>query len=98
MTTFEYAPALESRSIVTIDSEYGHFINGSFTQGKNHFPTLNPSSEEILSQISLGGADEVDAAVDAARISYEAVWSKMSGKDRGKYLYRIARIMQERAR
>lgn len=98
MTTFEYAPALESRSIVTIDSEYGHFINGSFTQGKNHFPTLDPSSEEVLSQIALGGADEVDAAVDAARIAYEAVWSKMSGKDRGKYLYRIARIMQERAR
>ncbi len=98
MTTFEYAPALESRSIVTIDSEYGHFINGSFTKGKNHFPTLDPSSEEILSQIALGGADDVDAAVDAARIAYQSVWSKMSGRDRGKYLYRIARIMQERAR
>ncbi|HUW86823.1 MAG TPA: aldehyde dehydrogenase family protein [Candidatus Paceibacterota bacterium] len=98
MTTFEYAPALESRSIVTIDPEYGHFINGAFTPGKNHFPTLDPSSEEVLSQIALGGADEVDAAVDAARIAYEAIWSKMSGKDRGKYLYRIARIMQERAR
>ncbi len=98
MTTFEYAPALESRSIVSIEPEYGHFINGTFTRGKNHFPTLNPSSEEVLSQIALGGTDEVDAAVDAARIAYEAVWSKMSGKDRGKYLYRIARIMQERSR
>ncbi|MFZ2228122.1 MAG: aldehyde dehydrogenase family protein [Candidatus Nanopelagicaceae bacterium] len=98
MTTFEYAPALESRSIVRIEPEYGHFINGTFTRGKNHFPTLNPSSEEVLSQIALGGTDEVDAAVDAARIAYEAVWSKMSGKDRGKYLYRIARIMQERSR
>lgn len=98
MTTFEYAPALESRSIVTINSEYGHFINGSFTRGRDHFPTLNPSTEEVLSQIALGGADEIDAAVDAARIAYEAVWSKMNGRDRGKYLYRIARIMQERTR
>lgn len=98
MTTFDYAPALESRSIVTIDPEYGHFINGSFTRGKSHFSTLNPSTEEVLSQIALGGVDEVNAAVDAARIAYEAVWSKMSGKDRGKYLYRIARIMQERSR
>ena len=98
MSIFEYAPALESRSIVTIDSEYGHFINGTFTEGRNHFPTLDPSSEEVLSQIALGGVEDLDAAVKAARIAYESVWSKMSGKDRGKYLYRIARIMQERAR
>ena len=98
MTTFEYAPALESRSIVTINPAYGHFINGSFAEGKHHFPTLNPSNEEILSQIALGDSNDVDAAVDAARVAYESIWSKMSGRDRGKYLYRIARIMQERAR
>jgi aldehyde dehydrogenase (NAD+) len=94
----EYAPALESRSIVTIHPEYGHFINGSFTQGSNHFPTINPADEEVLSRIALGNAQEIDTAVDAARIAYESVWSKMSGKERGKYLYRIARILQERAR
>ena len=98
MSIFEYAPALESRSILTINSEYGHFINGAFREGKNHFPTLDPSNEEILSQIALGDSEDVDAAVDAARVAYESVWSKMSGRDRGKYLYRIARIMQERAR
>ena len=98
MTTFEYAPALESRSIVTIQPEYGHFINGRFLMGTHHFATINPSNEEVLSQIALGNADDIDRAVDAARIAYEATWSKMPGKERGKYLYRIARIMQERAR
>lgn len=98
MTIFEYAPALESRSIVTINPEYGHFINGAFTKGSNHFPSINPADEEILSHIALGNAQDLDAAVDAARVAYESVWSKMSGKERGKYLYRIARILQERAR
>lgn len=98
MTTFEYAPAPESRSIVTIDPQYGHFINGAFTKGANHFPSVNPANEEILSHIALGNAKDIDAAVDAARVAYESVWSKMPGKERGKYLYRIARILQERAR
>lgn len=98
MTTFEYAPALESRSIVTINPEYGHFINGAFTKGSNHFPSINPSDEEVLSRIALGNAQDIDAAVDAARVAYESTWSRMSGKERGKYLYRIARILQERAR
>lgn len=98
MTSFEYAPAPESRSIVTIDPQYGHFINGAFTKGANHFPSINPSNEEVLSHIALGNAKDIDAAVDAARVAYESIWSKMSGKERGKYLYRIARILQERAR
>ena len=98
MTSFEYAPAPESRSIVTIDPQYGHFINGNFTKGSNHFPSINPSNEEVLSHIALGNAKDIDTAVDAARVAYESVWSKMSGKERGKYLYRIARILQERAR
>lgn len=94
----EYAPALESRSIVTINPEYGHFINGAFTKGVNHFPSINPSNEEVLSHIALGNAQDIDTAVDAARVAYESIWSKMSGSERGKYLYRIARILQERAR
>ncbi len=94
----EYAPALESRSIVTIEPQYGHFINGAFTKGANHFASIDPSNEEILSHIALGNAQDVDAAVDAARVAYESIWSKMPGKERGKYLYRIARILQERAR
>jgi len=98
MTDFDYAPALESRSIVTIESEYGHFINGEFVKGANHFPTINPSNEEVLSQISLGGAQDIDRAVASGRVAFESTWSKMPGKERGKYLYRIARIMQERSR
>ena len=96
--TFEYAPAPESRAIVTIKPKYGHFIGGKFVPGAKHFPTINPATEEVLSQIALGGKADVDAAVKAARKAYANTWSKMSGKERGKYLYRIARIMQERAR
>ena len=96
--TFEYAPALESRAIVTIKPKYGHFINGSFIPGKKHFPTINPATEETLSHISLGSASDIDKAVAAAQKAYTKTWSKLSGKERGKYLYRIARILQERAR
>ncbi|ASY26706.1 aldehyde dehydrogenase family protein [Candidatus Planktophila versatilis] len=96
--TFEYAPAPESRAIVSIKPKYGHFINGSFVAGKKHFPTINPATEEVLSLISLGGVSDVDKAVAAAQKAYTKTWSKLSGKERGKYLYRIARILQERAR
>jgi aldehyde dehydrogenase (NAD+) len=96
--SFEYAPAPESRAVVSIKPKYGHFIGGKFVAGNKHFPTVNPATEEVLSQIALAGMPEVDAAVKAARKAYVSTWSKMSGKERGKYLYRIARIMQERAR
>ena len=96
--SFEYAPAPESRAVVSIKPKYGHFIGGKFVAGNKHFPTINPATEEVLSQIALAGKPEVDAAVKAARKAYTSTWSKMSGKERGKYLYRIARIMQERAR
>ena len=96
--SFEYAPAPESRAVVSIKPKYGHFIGGKFVAGSKHFPTVNPATEEVLSQIALAGKAEVDAAVKAARKAYTTTWSKMSGKERGKYLYRIARILQERAR
>ena len=96
--SFEYAPAPESRAVVSIKPKYGHFIGGKFVTGSNHFPTINPATEEVLSQIALAGKADVDAAVKAARKAYTTTWSKMSGKERGKYLFRIARIMQERSR
>ena len=96
--SFDYAPAPESRANVSIKPKYGHFIDGKFVTGRKHFPTINPATEEVLSQIALAGQAEVDAAVKAARRAYTASWSKMSGRERGKYLFRIARIMQERAR
>ncbi len=95
---FEYAAAPESRTIVNIKSKYGHFIDGKFVAGSKHFPTINPATEEILSHVAKAGKTEVDAAVKAARKAYLSTWSKMSGKERGKYLYRIARILQERSR
>ena len=95
---FDYAPAPESRALVSIKPKYGHFIGGKFVAGRKHFPTINPATEEILSQIALASVAEVDAAVKAARKAYTTTWSKMSGRERGKYLFRIARIMQERSR
>lgn len=97
---FTYAPAPESRELVSIESNYDLFIDGKFVapKSKKRFPTINPATEEVLSKISLGGKEDLDLAVKAARRAYERVWSKLPGKERGKYLYRIARLMQERAR
>ena len=98
--TFEYAPAPESRSIVDIASSYGLFINGEFVEatGGSTFKTINPATEEVLAEIAEAGAADVDRAVRAARTAYETVWGPMSGRDRAKYLFRIARLVQERSR
>jgi aldehyde dehydrogenase (NAD+) len=93
---FEYSKAPESK-LVSFAPSYGHFINGKFTKPANTYQTINPATEEVLSEISHGSAKDVDLAVKAARSAYEKTWSKLSGAERGKYLYRIARIMQERA-
>jgi acyl-CoA reductase-like NAD-dependent aldehyde dehydrogenase len=100
MAKFEYAPAPESRAIVDIASSYGLFIDGKFVDAIDGTPfkTVNPASEEVLSEVTAAGPADVDAAVKAARRAYEQVWSRLSGRDRGKYLFRIARIIQERAR
>ncbi len=97
---FEYAPAPESRSVVSIKSQYGLFINGIWVEPKtkDKFATINPANEEVLSKISQASESDVDRAVKAARAAYTKIWSKMPPKERGKYLFRIARIMQERAR
>ncbi len=94
---FEYSKAPESK-LASFAPSYGHFINGKFTKPSNTYQTINPATEEVLSEISHGSAKDVDLAVKAARNAYEKTWSKLSGAERGKYLYRIARIMQERAR
>ena len=96
---FEYAPAPESRAVVDIKSSYGLFINGEFTDGGGKsFKTISPSTEEVLSEVAEANEKDVDKAVKAARRAYSRVWSQMSGAERGKYLFRIARIIQERAR
>ena len=99
MPTFEYAPAPESRAVVDLDSTYGLFINGDWVDGRGTaFKTVNPATEEVLADIHEASPDDVDLAVKAARTAYTRVWSRMSGADRGKYLFRIARILQERTR
>jgi aldehyde dehydrogenase (NAD+) len=97
---FEYAPAPESRSVVSIASSYGLFINGEFVDAKSGttFKTINPATEEVLADVSEAGSEDVDRAVAAARAAYEGVWGSMSGRDRSKYLFRIARLIQERSR
>jgi acyl-CoA reductase-like NAD-dependent aldehyde dehydrogenase len=100
MSRFEYAPAPESRAIVDIKSSYGLFVNGQFvdaTDGKP-FKTVSPASEEVLAEVSEAGPADVDKAVRAARRAFDRVWGPMSGKDRAKYLFRIARLIQERSR
>ena len=96
---FKYAPAPESTKIVDIKTSYGLFINGKFVNSKDgsRYKTINPANEEVLSEIVQAGKKDVDSAVKAARNAYSK-WSKLPGSVRGKYLFRIARILQERSR
>jgi aldehyde dehydrogenase (NAD+) len=99
MPVWEYAPAPESAAIGRIKPRYQMFVGGRFVDGRGgDVPTINPATEESLAAVSWASTDDVDDAVRAARAAYETVWSKMSGLDRGKYLFRIARGIAERAR
>jgi aldehyde dehydrogenase (NAD+) len=97
---FEYAPAPESRSIVDIRPAYGLFIDGEWVDGGDgaRSKSINPATEEVLTEIVEAGAADVDRAVGAARRAYETVWGPMPGRERAKYLFRIARLLQERSR
>jgi aldehyde dehydrogenase (NAD+) len=95
-----YDPAPESASIARLRPSYGLFIDGEFTDPEGHasFETLNPATEEPLARVAQASSDDVDRAVASARKAYEKVWSKTTGAERAKYLFRIARLIQERAR
>src|SRR4051794_2748081 len=96
---FQYAPAPESRSIVDVAPSYGLFVDGEFVDGSgDSFKTVNPATEEVLSEVAAGTAEDVDRAVRAARRAFTRTWGPMRPADRGKYLFRIARLLQERAR
>ncbi len=96
---FEYAPAPESRSIVDVAPSYGLFVDGEFVDGSGApFKTINPATEEVLSEVASATDADVDRAVRAARRAFTRVWGPMRPADRGKYLFRIARLLQERAR
>src|SRR5476651_947281 len=99
MTFLEYAPAPESTAILNLKDSYGLFIDGEFVPGHGTpFATISPATEKHIATIANANAADVDTAVAAARRAYERTWSKLSGADRGKYLFRIARLIQERAR
>ncbi len=99
MTTFEYDPAPESRAVIDIAPSYGLFIGGQFVESRDgsRFKSINPATEEVLSEITAASATDVDAAVAAARKAFRS-WSRLPGSERAKYLFRIARLIQERAR
>jgi aldehyde dehydrogenase (NAD+) len=99
-SAFEYATAPESREIVRLEERYGLFIAGEFVEprsGEFH-PSINPASEEPLAEVAYAGSEDVDLAVRAARDAFENGWSDLPASERAKYLFRIARILQERSR
>jgi aldehyde dehydrogenase (NAD+) len=97
---WEYAPAPESTDIVQLRDTYGLFIGGEFVEPKSGrtFPTISPATEDELATVSEAGAEDVALAVEAARSAHDQVWRDLPGAERAKYLYRIARLLQERSR
>jgi aldehyde dehydrogenase (NAD+) len=97
---WEYAPAPESREIVKLRPNYGLFIGGKFVEPRSGawFKTIDPSNEEVLAEVAEAGAEDVDLAVAAGRKVWETTWRDLPGKERAKYLLRIARGLQERSR
>src|SRR5688572_3828259 len=97
---WDYAPAPESTEPIRLRSRYGLFIDGEWSAPRSGrwFTTNNPATEALLAEVAEASAEDVDRAVAAARRAYDRVWSKLAPRERGKYLYRIARILQERSR
>jgi aldehyde dehydrogenase (NAD+) len=95
---WEYAPAPEARDLVQLRDRYGHFVGGEWLEPKETYTTIDPASEESLAEVGQATPAEVDAAVGAARDAFEDGWSSISPSERAKYLFRIARILQERSR
>jgi aldehyde dehydrogenase (NAD+) len=99
-SAFEYAPAPESREIVRLEERYGLFIGGELVDPRSgeYQPTVNPATEEPLAEVAYAGPEDVDLAVTTARDAFQNGWSELPGSERAKYLFRIARILQERSR
>ncbi len=97
--TWEYAPAPQARDVVAIDDSYGLFIGGEFVDpaSDESLTSLDPATGDRLAEVAVAGAEDVDRAVAAARDA-QAGWAAMPGSQRAKYLYRIARLVQDRAR
>jgi aldehyde dehydrogenase (NAD+) len=100
LTEWEYAPAPEARDIVSLEERYGLFVGGELVDPRSGewFPTISPASEEQLAEVAQAGPEDVDVAVRAARDAFSNGWSELAPSERAKYLFRIARIIQERSR
>ena len=98
-SVFEFSPALESAGHIQLKDQYELFINGKWTKPKSgkYFKTINPSNEKVIAKVAEANEADVDAAVSAAEKAFKG-WSSISGKERGKYLFRLARLIQEKAR
>jgi aldehyde dehydrogenase (NAD+) len=99
-SSFEYAPAPEAREIVSLDERYGLFVGGDWSPPRSgeYQATVSPATEEPLAEIAYAGAEDVGLAVDAARSAFTDGWSQIAVSERAKYLFRIARLLQERSR
>ncbi len=95
---WDYAPAPEARDIVRIEERYGHFVGGEWLEPRETYTTISPASEEPLAEVGQATPEEVGRAIEAARAAFENGWSALPGSERAKYLFRIARILQERSR
>jgi aldehyde dehydrogenase (NAD+) len=97
---WEYAPAPEATDHVKIDPKYGLFIGGRWLtpRSNKYFPTISPSTEQVLAEVAEANAQDVDDAVKSAREAYDKYWSKLRPADRAKYVFRIARAIQEKSR
>lgn len=97
---WEYASSIEATDILDLESKYDLFIDGEFVKPKSnkYFPTINPATEEHIADVAEAGPADVDAAVSAARAAFTDVWGPMPGAERSKYIFRIARLIQERSR
>ncbi|MEO6504160.1 MAG: aldehyde dehydrogenase family protein, partial [Jatrophihabitantaceae bacterium] len=99
MAAFDYAPAPESRAIARLRPSYGIYVDGEFRDGRGEaVKTINPATEEPLAEVAEANEADVADAVAAARRAYEGTWSRLPGSERAKYLFRIARAIQERGR
>ena len=99
-TNWELSPSPESTKGIVLKEKYDLFIDGKWQKpaGNDYFKTVNPATGELIAEVAKAGKADVDKAVKAARKAYETIWSAMPGKERGKYIFRIARMIQERAK
>src|SRR5690606_31253055 len=98
MALFDYTPAPENRDIANLKAHYRPFIGGEFVGNGEPLKTINPANGEVLAEVSTVDGSDIDRAVQAARTAYEKTWRRMPGSERAKYLFRLARLIQERAR